>query len=143
MILDQCKKDKLTIDLRECFEILAMNKNRLNLNKAVDKYTRANSIHYWCILGHTELLQKLIEHDPNLATSKDEDGNTPLHYLCQNSVSKFVELKDMWKCLKSHGAKELEPNFKGKTSLDVLEQRIKFSNPYDVLAKNLSVLRTL
>lgn len=143
IILEQWKKDKLSIDLRECFELLAINKKRLNLTKAVDKYTGANAIHYCCILGHTELLQKLIETNSSLAVSKDEDGNTPLHYLCLNTVSKFGELKDMWKWLKTFGAKENIKNNDGQTCLDVLDHRIKLSNPYDVLAKNLSILRSL
>lgn len=89
------------------------------------------------------MLQKLIETEPGLACVKDDDGNTPLHYLCLNSVSKFSELRDMWKCLKANGAKELSKNNHGQSCLDVLELRIKLSNPYDTLAKNLSILRTL
>lgn len=113
--MEQCKKDKLTIDLRQCFEILAINRMGLKLSTAVDKFTRANAIHYCCILGHCELLQKLIQTEPGLAQCQDEDGNTPLHYLCLNSVSKFSELKDMWKCLKANGAKESTKNHDGQS----------------------------
>ena len=53
----------------------------------------ANCVHYCCIHGHAELLQKLIEINKELAISVDEDGNTPLHYLCLNNVSTFEELR--------------------------------------------------
>ena len=97
----------MSIDLGRWFEILWQNKLFLKLEKAIDQYTKANWVHYWWILGHWELLQKIIEIDPSLASSKDEFGNTPLHYLCQNTVSKFKEIKDMWGWLKTHGAKQL------------------------------------
>lgn len=143
IILDECKKDKFFIDLENCFQILAMYKERLKLEKAVDQYTLANCVHFWWLMGHRELLEKLIEANRALAVSVDVDGNTPLHYLWLNSVSTFADIQDMYSCLKSHGAKGSKKNIDGKTCSDILKCRIKANNPYDVLAKNLKKLKSL
>lgn len=92
-----------------------MNKGALRPSAATDPYTGAACLHYCCILGHQELLQKIVEIDPSLATAVDQDGNTPMHYLCLNSVSKYSEMKRMWKSLKKAGADEHARNFEGKT----------------------------
>jgi len=124
--------------------LLCYNKNTLKPSKAVDAYTGANSTHYCCILGHTELLQKIVEAEPKIALSQDEDGNTPMHYLCLNSVNKFSELKGMWKFLKEKGADENMKNKQGKTCMQVLKERIQLSNPYDELAKHhISIFKNL
>ena len=134
----------MSIDLREWFEILWLNKKTLKPSRAVDQYTGANCIHYWWILGHSELLQKIIETEPTLSRSRDMDGNTPMHYICLNSVSKFSELKEMWRFLKANGANENLKNNLGKTWLQVLKERIQLSNPYDELAKHhIAILKNL
>ena len=133
----------MTIDLREWFEILSMYKHRLKLEKAIDKYTNANWIHFWCIMGHTELLQKILEIDSSLSSSKDESGNTPLHYLWQNTVSKSSDIVTMWRWLVSHGAKIKSKNNLKLSCMDVLKQRIKAKNPYDELAKHKDILKSL
>lgn len=130
----------MSINLKIWFEIIWMYREYLKPSIAKDPYTGANCIHYCCILGHRELLQKILETEPSLATSQDEDGNTPLHYLCLNSVSKFSEMKEMWKCLTKKGAKDTARNGQGKTWIQVIKERIKLSNPYDDLAKWNSLL---
>lgn len=125
----------MSIDLKICFEIICMNKETLQPSLAKDPYTGANCLHYWCILGHRELWQKLLSIEPSLANSKDDDGNTPLHYLCLNSVSNFSEMKDIWKCLKKSGANDHALNSEGKTWIKLIKDRIRLSNPYDDLAK--------
>ncbi|CAI2386346.1 unnamed protein product [Moneuplotes crassus] len=134
-LLDQCKKCKININLKVCFEIICMNKGALRLSEAKDPYTGATCLHYCSILGHRELLQKIVEIEPSLATAEDQDGNTPLHYLCLNSVSKYSEMKRMWKSLKRAGADEHATNSEGKTCIQLLKDRLKLSNPYDDLAK--------
>ena len=131
----------MNINLGRWFEIIWQNKHYLKLDKAIDEYTNANWIHYWCILHHSELLQKIIEINPSLALVKDEFGNTPLHYLWQNTVSKFKEIKDMWECFKRNGAKQLAKNKQGLSWLDILDKRIKAANPYDEMAKYLKIVK--
>ena len=88
-------------------------------------------MHFWASNGHADLLEIIMEKDPLIVNSVDDDKNTPFHTLCKNTVSSKQDLIYMYNMLKKYGWDRRAKNIHDETGLKIIEERIKFSNPYD------------
>lgn len=130
ILLKEWGKDRLKISHEHWDNLLKVCTGQ-ELLLAKDIYNGQGLLHSWCIRSHVYLIEPLLNLEPNLVHTEDDDGNTPFHALWRNTISNECELVSMYNLMKLQEIDIFKPNSSGVTGLDILEQRVTENNPYD------------
>jgi len=140
LLIEECKKCKFTISLEHWDNLMKVITPE-ELLECKDIFNGQSMLHLCWTKSHLYLFEPLLQLQPRLVYMIDDEGNSPFHYLCRNTMStqknsdaNDCELISMLNIMIAHHIDILHKNNKGITGLDILEQRIKENNPYDSMS---------